>query len=129
MIGIDALPGFITVLIFFELIYIEAERARVRFEQFLHVRSRAPSALFPIQRVVHLPELALKTGGFGRKRRFASVLMPRERKISKNDAQPRIVLLQQFLSERGELAARRTLEIGELFQRNRGIGVTADMRR
>ena len=62
-------------------------------------------------------------------RGLASVLVGGEGEISKNDAQPRIVLPQQFLSERGELAARRTLEIGELFQRNRGVGVTADVRR
>jgi hypothetical protein len=78
---------------------------------------------------VHLPKFSLETGGFRGQRRLSSVLVGGEWKISKNDAQPRIVLPQQFLSERGELTARWTLEIGELFQRNRGLGVTADVRR
>jgi hypothetical protein len=35
---------------------------------------------------VHFPKLALKSGGFGGKRRFASVLMRRKRIIPKNNA-------------------------------------------
>jgi hypothetical protein len=64
---------------------------------------------------VHLPKFSLETGSFRGEGGFASVLVRGEGKISKNDAQARIVFSQQFLSERGELAARRTLEIGELF--------------
>jgi hypothetical protein len=78
---------------------------------------------------VHLPKFSLETGGFRGERGFASVLVGGEAKISKDDAQPRVVFPQQSLSKWGELTARRTLEIGELFQRNRGLGVTADMRR
>jgi len=78
---------------------------------------------------VHLPKFSLETGGFRGLRGFASMLMSRKWKISKNDAQARVVFSQQFLSKPGELPARRTLEIGELFQRNRGFGITSNVRR
>jgi formyl-CoA transferase len=45
--------------------------------------------------VVHLPKLALKSGGFGGKRSFASVFMPRKRKIPENDASFDCVVLSQ----------------------------------
>ena len=77
---------------------------------------------------MHLPKFSLETGGFRGERGFASVFVGRERKISKNDAQPRIVLPQQFLSERGELPAWWTLEIGKLFQRNWSVWIPANVR-
>ena len=83
--------------------------------------------LFAIERVVHLPKISLEPGGFSSQRGLASVLVGGEGEISKNDAQARVVFFQQFLSKRGEIAARRALEIAELFQRNRGIGVAPNV--
>src|SRR5262249_35843193 len=70
-----------------------------------------------------------ETGSFRGHRSLASVFMDREGKIVKNHTQPRIILAQQFLSKRGKLTARWTLEIGEFFQRNLGGGITPDVRR
>src|SRR5262249_11933860 len=81
------------------------------------------------QRVVHLPKFSLETGGFRSERRFTSVFVGWERKISKNNAQPRIIFLQQFLSEPSELSARRALEIAELLQGDRSLRIAANMRR
>ena len=75
---------------FVELVPIKAQRARVRFEQF-----PAFGALLQAdcsrQIVSCISQNFPWKPGFGCQRGFASVFVGRERKISKNDAQPRIV--------------------------------------
>ena len=60
MIGIDSCFGFFAIHVFFKLINIQSDRARVRFEQFSRIRGLAPGRLFAIQRVVHLPKITLE---------------------------------------------------------------------
>src|SRR5262249_9014856 len=120
-IRIDALPGFIAVYVFLKLIHIEPDRSRIRFKSLTHICGLGPSLLFPINRIVHLPKLPLKSRGFGSQRCFASVFMDGKRKIPENEAQPRIVFFQQFLNKLGKFPARWALEIAELFQCNGSV--------
>ena len=123
VICIDFCSDLFAVYVRFELIKIEADRSRVRFEQFARVRSLAPGCLFPIQHIVHLPKTALQPGCFCGHRRFTSVFVSRQRKIPKHEAQTGIVFFQELLSKTGEIATGRALKIGKLFQRHRGIGI------
>src|SRR5262249_17673908 len=63
---------------------------------------------------MHRPELSLLTSRFSGARRVLCPLVVGQRKIAINHAQ--IVLLLQLIDRLGEDAARRTLEIAELFQ-------------
>ena len=127
MIRIDAFPGFFAVHVLSELIKIEPKFFGIRFKQFARIRSITPEYLFPIQHVVHLPETALQPRGFCSQRGFASVLMSRERKIPKNNAQSRIVLFHELICETGEAAAGRALKIAKFFQRYRSVRVAANV--
>src|SRR5438270_930867 len=129
MIGIDSFSGFLAVHVLFELIKIKSDSSRVGFKQFPCIRSISPEHLFSIQHIIHLPEFALETRGFGGKCCLASVLVRREWKIPKDNPQARIVLLEKLFTKSSEAATGRALKIAKLFQRHRGIGVAANVDR
>src|SRR5439155_17700357 len=95
---------------------VESDCACIRFEQFARIRGLAPGVLFPIEHVVHLPKTALQPGCFSSQRRLTSVLVHRERKIPKDYAQTRIVLVLELARKCREHTARRALEIAVLFK-------------
>src|SRR5204862_48965 len=82
-----------------------------------------------IKHVVHLPKTALQSGGFRSERSFSSVLVVREGKIAKDNAQTPAILFHQFVDENGDIAAGRALEIAKLFKRNRRLRVAANVHR
>src|SRR5436309_15298861 len=57
------------------------------------------------------------------------MLMRRKRIISENNAQPLNVFFLQHLNKSDDLRDWWALKIGELFERNRSVGVAANVRR
>ena len=127
MVGIDASPRFVAVHIFLKLIHLKAQRARVRFEQFTRIGSLAPSRLFAIQHVVHLPKVTLEPGGFSSQRGLPSVFVNAEWEMPEDEPHARVIFFEQFLAKRGETAAGRALKIAKLFQCYRSIRVAANV--
>src|SRR6266567_8653587 len=84
--------GLLALHIFSEAINVQSEHSGISVEQYPHVWGLAPDGLFPIEQVVHLPKTALQTRCFRRQRRFARVLMIREREVTKDHAQTRSVI-------------------------------------
>ena len=76
-------------------------------------------ALVREERVVHLPELALIHGRDGRSRRDVRVRVARQRVELEHHPDVVLVGLDDLLEHRGDLAAVRALEVGELDDRDR----------
>src|SRR5205085_5176285 len=74
-IRFNSFLNFFPVHVLLKLIDIESNRSCVGLKQFARIWSFAPGSLFSIQCVVHLPEMALQRGGFGRQGSLASVLV------------------------------------------------------
>src|SRR5262249_28533607 len=113
-VELDLFLNFLAFHVLLELIKIELKHAGVGAEKRERVRRLTPNCLFAEEQVVHRPELSLLPSRFSGTRRVLCPLVVRQRKIAINHAQ--IVLLLQLIDRLGELAARRTLEIPELFQ-------------
>src|SRR6266404_3958345 len=90
--------GLLALHIFSEAIDVQSEHSGISAEQHPHVWGLAPNGLFPIEQVVHLPKTALETRCFRRQRRFARVLMIREREMTKDNPQTRSVLPFEFVN-------------------------------
>src|SRR5467141_1963430 len=79
---------------------------------------------------MHLPEMALQAGGFGGLGCHQGVLVGwYQRAFAKDDAQVLSELGFHLLEFRVVRAARWTLKVGKLFQRNRSLGIAAYVRR
>src|SRR5438046_1464282 len=129
VIGTDSRLGLFSVHVLFELIEIEPDHSRITVEQFGHVVGFAPNCLLAIKHVVHLPKAALQTGGFRSQRGFARVVVIRERKVAKDNAQTRVTLFHELVNETSDIATGRALEIAELFQGNRRLRVATNVHR
>ena len=102
-------------------IRVHSQRLHVAEEDLLRVvgvvRFAVPLGLVAEELIVHLPELALVRGARGGVGRRHRVLVHREREVEEAIArEPRVhdAVAHVRLGDHGEVAARRTLEVGEL---------------
>src|ERR1041384_2395399 len=122
MIGDDARVHFGAVHVASKAFDIETERGGVSFKDGACVGIIRPTFLVAEEPVVHLPELALLPGGFGRVRRDERVLVcARQRELAKDEMQLVAVVRSDLLHFGIEVATRRTLIIAKLFERERRI--------
>src|SRR6266699_602623 len=110
LIRLDPRFGLLALHIFFEAIDVQSEHSGVSAKQHSRVRGLAPDGLFSIKQVVHLPKTVLATRCFRRQRRFARVLMTREREVTKDNTQTRTVIPFELVNWVREISTRRTLE-------------------
>src|SRR6185503_352960 len=118
---------FFGVKLGFELGKIQSKCAGIGAKHVIGVLHLAPYFLLAIKQVVHLPKMSLQSGGLSRLSRFLRVFVLPERKVAKNDPQIGMILKGNLIQKCRDTLTRRTFEIAKLFERNRRIGVTANV--
>src|ERR1044072_7324912 len=118
----DSLRDEVAVHVAFVALNIETKLFRVAFKDGAHVKLFLPIVLMLVDQIVHLPKLALQSGGFSGCRGGQRVLVRRhERKLAKSDLQLIAKLRFHLFEYRVRNPARRTLEITKLLDLDRRI--------
>src|SRR6266545_1013485 len=114
-----------------ELLHIQPNPGCITFEDWTHIKSIVPGFLVFIELVVHLPKLALQSGGFGgacgsERMRVSG----HKRKLTEDYSQLRRAKLAfELFQDRVKQATRWTLEITKLFKRDRRVCTSQHLRR
>src|SRR6266511_3771947 len=113
-----------------ELVHIQANPGCIPFEDRTHIKSTVPGFLVFIERVVHLPKLALQSGGFGGACGSERIRVSgHKRKLTEDYSQLRRAKLAfELFQDRVKHATRWTLEITKLFKRNRRVCTSQHLR-
>src|SRR6185436_13342539 len=108
----DPVRHRITVDIAFESIDINADLFRVAFKNRSHIKLFFPVVLVIVDHMVHLPELALQSGGFsGRCGRQCVLVSWHKRELAESYLQLIPKLFFHLFEYRMKYSTRRTLEI------------------